>query len=158
MNNHLSPPSSAQDMSWLIEEFAKRVPGLTHVVVMSMDGLQLGAAGNVDRTLSDSLAAIACGLLSMTRQVGQLLDADRETFLTLQFPDSQVALMRIGDSAGLFVAVQRGTKMTVVGSEMTKFVSSVGDALSPTLRAQMHQSSVAAGALQGDHQDGVDHG
>ena len=47
----------------LLGRLAEEVPGVTSVVLVSSDGLQLATAGTIDRTAADSVAALTSGLL-----------------------------------------------------------------------------------------------
>jgi hypothetical protein len=69
------PARSADDVVWLVTQFVDEVPGVTDVLVVSLDGLQLAASDDMDRDLADQLAALTAGLLSLTDRGGDLLRA-----------------------------------------------------------------------------------
>ncbi|WP_241990085.1 MULTISPECIES: roadblock/LC7 domain-containing protein [unclassified Streptomyces] len=52
------------DIAWLLREFATDTTGVTHVVLLSRDGLRL-LDSEVDRGWADSLAASVSGLASL---------------------------------------------------------------------------------------------
>lgn len=131
------------DLDWLIQQLIADVPTITHALVVSRDGLQLAAAGAVDRDLGDQLAALTAGLLSIGGQYGHWLKMGDPDNLTIRFPHGHMAFMRIGDAAGLCVSAAAGTDMRTLAYAMTKFVQAVGHALTPALRTQLHQRSIA---------------
>ena len=50
--------TTPQDLSWLLANFADRVPGVAHAVAVSADGLLLAASRDLPRDRADQLAAI----------------------------------------------------------------------------------------------------
>ncbi|MGW5063352.1 roadblock/LC7 domain-containing protein [Streptomyces sp. NPDC004096] len=56
------------DMAWLLRDFATTVPGVTHALLLSRDGLKLLDSG-LDRNWADELAAAFCGLASLTHNI-----------------------------------------------------------------------------------------
>jgi predicted regulator of Ras-like GTPase activity (Roadblock/LC7/MglB family) len=57
----------AQSVNWLVSSFVRRVPGVAHAIVVSSDGLLTSVSERLDRTRADQLAAVASGLVSLTR-------------------------------------------------------------------------------------------
>ncbi|WP_091193775.1 roadblock/LC7 domain-containing protein [Micromonospora narathiwatensis] len=47
--------------AWLVRQFAEDVPGVTHAILMSLDGLQLAASDSVGRDAGDRLPALTAG-------------------------------------------------------------------------------------------------
>jgi uncharacterized protein len=149
MSDYPGPGGTTADpssMAWLVERFVNEVPGITHAVVLSLDGLQLAAAGAVDRDLADQLSALTAGLLSIAGQYGLHLRLGEAENLTIRFPHGHLAFMRIGQSAGLCVAARPGTDMRTLAFQMTRFVASVGHALTPQLRSRLHRMSITTEA------------
>ena len=59
--------TDASDFNWLVGNFANRTPGVAHALVVSADGLPVAVSQRLDRPKADQLAAIACGLASLTQ-------------------------------------------------------------------------------------------
>jgi predicted regulator of Ras-like GTPase activity (Roadblock/LC7/MglB family) len=146
--NPLSGPTATAsartpgDVAWLIKQFADDAPGVTHAVVVSLDGLQLAASGAVERDLGDQIAALTAGLLSMATRCGELLSLGTTEHLTVRLPRGHLLFMRIGESAGLAVAAAIGADLRVLAYQMTQFVTSVGHALTPQVRGDLHRLTV----------------
>lgn len=135
------PGTSAapHDYAWLIRRFADEVPGVTHALIVSLDGLQLTASGRVPRDLGDQLAALTAGLLSMADRSAALLDLGVAEYLTIRLPRGHLLFMRVGESAGLAVAAAAGSDLRVVSYHMAQFVGAVGHALTPRVREELHR-------------------
>jgi predicted regulator of Ras-like GTPase activity (Roadblock/LC7/MglB family) len=137
---HVTAP---QDCGWLIRQFAEEVPGVTHALIVSLDGLQLAASRTVPRDLGDQLAALTAGLLSMADRSGALLDLGTSEYVTIRLPRGHLLFMRVGDSAGLAVAAATGCDLRVVAYHMTQFVGAVGHVLTPQVRHEPHRISAS---------------
>jgi len=131
------------DCAWLVHQFAEDVPGVTHAILMSLDGLQLAASRSVGRDVGDQLSALAAGLLSMADHGAALLDLGASEYLTVRLPRGHLLFMRVGESAGLAVAAAPGCDLRVVSYRMTQFVGAVWHALTPQVRHELHQMTAS---------------
>jgi predicted regulator of Ras-like GTPase activity (Roadblock/LC7/MglB family) len=134
-----APAPGHQDFAWLVRQFADDVPGVTHALIVSLDGLQLAASREVTRDLGDQLAALTAGLLSMADRSADLLDLGASEYLTVRLPRGHLLFMRIGESAGLAVAAASGCDLRVVSYHMAQFVGAVGHVLTPQIRSELHR-------------------
>ncbi|RLK24917.1 hypothetical protein DER29_2881 [Micromonospora sp. M71_S20] len=128
-----------QDFAWLVSQFADEVPGVTHALIVSLDGLQLAASRGISRDLGDQLAALTAGLLSMADRSADLLDLGASEYLTVRLPRGHLMFMRVGESAGLTVAAAAGCDLRVVSYHMAQFVGAVGHVLTPQFRNELHR-------------------
>jgi predicted regulator of Ras-like GTPase activity (Roadblock/LC7/MglB family) len=129
-------PSSigTHDVQWLLQDFAAETSGVTHAVIISLDGLQLGYAGQVGIDLADQLAACTAGLLGLANRCGSLLGSGATEHVTVRFGGGHLLCMRIGETAGLMVAAEPGSDLRVIAYAMSQFVSSVTDVIAPPRR------------------------
>lgn len=134
------PASAPGDVAWLIRQFTADVPGVTHAIVVSLDGLQLAASDSVERDIGDQVSALSAGLLSMATQCGELLSLGPSEYMTIRQPRGHLLFMRIGDVAGLAVAASAHADLRVLAFRMTQFVTSVGHALAPPMRDDPHRA------------------
>jgi uncharacterized protein len=130
------------DVAWLVKQFAEDVPGVTHAIVVSLDGLQLAASARVERDVADQIAALSAGLLSIGNQCGELLKLGLTEYLTIRLPRGHLLFMRLGDAAGLVVVASASADLRVLAFQMTQFVGSVGHALTPQVRDDLHRHTV----------------
>jgi uncharacterized protein len=127
-------PSGKHDVQWLLDSFAGQTAGITHAVIIALDGLQLAFAGRVGVDLADQLAACTAGLLSLANQCGGLLGAGTTEHVTVRFGEGHLLCMRIGQTAGLLVAAEPGSDLRVLAYAMSQFVTSVTHVLAPPRR------------------------
>lgn len=57
-----------EDMAWLLRQFASEVPGVTHAVLLSRDGLRL-LDSDVDKDWADELAAAFSSVASLAANI-----------------------------------------------------------------------------------------
>ena len=72
-------PISDQDLSWLLSNFADRVPGVAHAVAVSADGLPIAFSRDLPQDRADQLAAIASGLVSLTQGASRVFEGGMVT-------------------------------------------------------------------------------
>ncbi len=141
---HLSTP---QEFGWLISNFAAGTPGVSHALIVSSDGLPLLASDALPGDLADPLAAIASGILSLGNNLaGQVNGGGCEQIL-LRLTYGHFIFMGIGDLAGLGVLVEAGANLGAVAHQMAQLVASVGHALTPELRDDLHRQAHTVGGL-----------
>ena len=131
--------SPAQDFGWLVNDFVRRVHGVTHALIMSADGFPLTASRTVSGEDAEQLAAIASGLLSLARSGAGLFDKGTCEQIMIRMTSGYLLFMSIGTGAGLAVLTGPDCDMKVVAYEMTQFVRNTGHALTPDARADMRR-------------------
>jgi predicted regulator of Ras-like GTPase activity (Roadblock/LC7/MglB family) len=89
----MEQPAATPTMNWVADDLVRRVSGISQAVVLSRDGLTLGASHGLRREEADHFSAVAAGLQSLARGAGQMFrgGAVRQTLIEM-------------DAALLFVA------------------------------------------------------
>lgn len=141
---HLRTP---QDFGWLICNFAASTPGVSHALIVSSDGLPLLASDELPGDLADPLAAIAAGILSLGKNLARQANAGSCDQILLRLTRGHFIFMSIGDLAGLGVLVQPDANLGAVAHQMAQLVASVGHALTPQLRDDLHRQAHALGGM-----------
>ncbi len=126
-----------QDVDFLVVSFARKVPGVTHGVVVSADGLLLAKSEDLDRATGDHLSAVASGLSSLTRGASTMFDAGRVEQVIVEMAAGYLFVTPISDGSLLAVLAQRDCDIGLIGYEMALLVGKVGEALTPALRQQL---------------------
>jgi uncharacterized protein len=134
MTAPVGPSSGTQNVQWLLEGFTGQTAGVTHAVIITLDGLQLAHAGRVGVDLADQLAACTAGLLSLASQYGKLLGLGVTEHVTVRFGEGHLLCMPIGQTAGLMVAAEPGSDLSVIGYAMGQFVTNTTQVLAPPRR------------------------
>jgi hypothetical protein len=144
----VEPTQPARDLTWLITDFTERVPGVTHAVVVSVDGLLLVASAHLPRDHADQLAAITSGLVSITTGAAQIFDQDvvKQTVVELGRGYFLVMSMRDEGRSILAALATQSADIGVVGYEMARLAKQAGELLTPALRDELHQRLPGVGA------------
>ncbi|TDP97099.1 roadblock/LC7 domain-containing protein [Labedaea rhizosphaerae] len=136
-----SPQSQPSQFGWLVTEFAERVTGVAHAVVVSADGLLLTASARLPMDRADQLAAVASGLSSLTQGAARCFEAGVVKETVVEMERGIMLLMSVGDGSCLAVLAAPTCDIGQVAYEMTMLVDRVGQILTPELRAQLQGSA-----------------
>ncbi|MTD55806.1 roadblock/LC7 domain-containing protein [Amycolatopsis pithecellobii] len=121
---------SPEDYGWLINDFAERVPGVAHGVVVSADGLLIAASDSLPEDRADQLAAVACGLVSLTDGAAQCFDAGNVNETIVEMDAGTMLLMSISDGSCFAVLADSSDDIGQIAYEMALLVDRVGRTLS----------------------------
>jgi hypothetical protein len=121
-------------MDWLLNNFADGVPGIAHVIVVSVDGILLAASDELPHERAQQLAAITAGLVSLTFGLARHFDGGRIQQTVVDMEQGSLVTMAISDGSSLAVLAARDCDVGHIGYEMTLLVERVGKALAPARR------------------------
>lgn len=124
-------------LDWLLNAFTDRVDGVRHSVVVSGDGLLLGASRALSPQRADELAAIVAGLVSLTHSVAGTLTAGPVERTVVQMHRNLLFVMVIGEGdsvASLASLAIDGCDVDQVAFEMISLVGRAGEVLATTGR------------------------
>lgn len=122
---------------WLVSNFAERVPGVAHAVVVSSDGLLLTSSQALPRDRADQLAAVTSGLISLTQGASSCFDGGEVIQTAVELERGSMLLMSISDGSCLAVLAAPDCDLGLVGYEMALLVDRAGELLTPALRQQL---------------------
>ncbi|WP_433464036.1 roadblock/LC7 domain-containing protein [Spirillospora sp. CA-128828] len=138
------PHGGTGDLGWLLVNYLQEVPGTTASVLGTLDGMPLASAG-LSEAQSAHLAAVATTLHSSGKTAGKITDppGGNVQLLMVQLARKNLFVMNTRQSEATDTSVA-GTLLTVlaapdadtrmVGSEMTKLITSVARHLGATTR------------------------
>jgi uncharacterized protein len=129
--------TEASDFNWLVGNFAKRTPGVAHAMVVSADGLPVAVSDHLDRPKADQLAAIACGLASLTQGGARSMSGGLVKQTVVEMARGLLVVMAISDGSCLAVLAGASCDLGVVAYEMIGLVTRTGETLTPSLRAEL---------------------
>lgn len=121
-------------LSWLLEDFAVRVPEVDHAVVLSVDGLLVGSSSGLDRADAEHLSAVASGFRSLARSAGRRFGGGLARQTIVEMESSYMFVTAAGNGACLAVLATSAADIGLIAYEMTMLVKRVGPALSTPLR------------------------
>jgi len=146
MTNPAVQPREPHEFSWLVDNFATSTPGVTHALIVSVDGLPLIAAGGMSPDMADPLAAMTSGIISLGNNIANKVGEAGCDQVMLKFPNGHFLFMSIGNLAGFAVLVREGANLGVVAHQMAQLVDAVGHVLTPQLRDDLRRmNAMSAG-------------
>jgi predicted regulator of Ras-like GTPase activity (Roadblock/LC7/MglB family) len=142
----MSSTQSAQSrFGWLVNEFAERVPGVAHAVVVSADGLLLTSSARLPPERADQLASVASGLISLTDGAARCFDAGQVKETVVEMGRGVMLLMSISDGSCLAVLAAPDCDIGQIAYDVAVLVERVGQMLTPELRSELYSARNAAG-------------
>lgn len=131
------PTRQANDFSWLITDFVRRVPGVAHATVVSADGLLLAGSEGLPRERAEQLSAVSAGLVSLTAGAARCFEAGKVAQTVVEMERGYLFLMSISDGSCFSVLAAPNCDIGLIAYEMTLLVERVGQQLTPELRAAL---------------------
>ncbi|TGA90901.1 roadblock/LC7 domain-containing protein [Streptomyces sp. MZ04] len=120
-------PRQPEALDWLLDDFVLRVPQVRHVVVLSGDGLSVGASGEQARDDAERLAAIASGFHSLAKGASRHFGSGPVVQTMAEFEQGFLFVVAAGDGACLAVFSANGADIGLVAYEMARLVNRVGE-------------------------------
>jgi predicted regulator of Ras-like GTPase activity (Roadblock/LC7/MglB family) len=127
----------AQNLNWLVSNFAKSVPGAAHAIVLSADGLLMAVSERLDRARADQLAAVASGLASLSQGAARIFSGGTVTQTIVEMERGFLMVMSVSDGSCLAVLAAPNCDIGLIGYEMALLVARTGEVLTPELRAEL---------------------
>jgi predicted regulator of Ras-like GTPase activity (Roadblock/LC7/MglB family) len=121
-------------LDWLVTEFTRQVPGVSHAVLVSVDGLLVAASEHLPAERADQLSAVTSGLASLSTGAAQLFEGGRVLQSVVEMQNGYLLIMRVGDGSHLAVLAAGNADMGQVGYEMATLVERVGNVVSSSRR------------------------
>ncbi|CAJ1502471.1 roadblock/LC7 domain-containing protein [[Mycobacterium] kokjensenii] len=121
---HRRPAETSLD--WLVSKFTREVPGVSHAVLVSVDGLTVAASEHLPTERADQLAAVASGLASLATGAAQLFEGGRVLQSVVEMEQGYLLLMRVGDGSHLATLASASCDIGQIGYEMAVLVERVG--------------------------------
>ena len=124
----------AQDVNWLVTDFAERVPSIAHAIVVSSDGLPMAFSEGIPTDRVDQLAAVTSGLTSLTQGAARIFQAGAVTQVVVEMQEGLLIEMAISGASTLAVLAATDCDLGLVAYEMTLLADKVRGTLTPATR------------------------
>ena len=128
---------AARNVSWLIDNFVERTPGVSEAVVVSSDGLPMAVSKSLNRDAADRFAAVAAGLIGLAYGAAGRFGGGAVNEIIVEMENVFLFVTGISDGSCLAVVAESGCDVGMVGYEMAVLVDRAGTVLTPELRAEL---------------------
>ncbi|MFD5622760.1 roadblock/LC7 domain-containing protein [Streptomyces yangpuensis] len=119
----------AGELDWLLDDLVHRVIEVRHAVVLSNDGLAVGASSALSREDAEHLAAVASGFHSLAKGAGRHFHAGGVRQTMVEMDEGFLFVAAAGDGSCLTVLSTAGADIGLIAYEMARLVKRVGEHL-----------------------------
>ena len=127
----MQPPSN---LDWVLDEMVGRVAAMRHAVVLTRDGLVVGASRGLRRDDAEHLAALAAGVQSLARGAGQQISGGEVRQIVVEMETALLFITAAGQGSCLAVLSSGTTDAGLIAYEMAVLVKRIGQHLRATPR------------------------
>ena len=120
------PQESAGNLGWLVSKFVEDVPGVSHAVLVSADGLLMAGSRGLPVERAEQMAAVTSGLASLSTGAARLFDGGTVLQSIVEMQNGYILLMSVGDGSHLAVLTGTTADIGQVGYQMAVLVERVG--------------------------------
>ena len=110
------------ELNWLLDDLVDRVPQVTTAVMLTQDGLAVGASAPRSREDAEHLAALAAGFQSMARGAGQHFGGGRVRQTIIEMDAAFLFVSAAGQGTCLAVLSRGDVDVGLVAYEMAVLV------------------------------------
>jgi uncharacterized protein len=114
--------NKGSELSWLLDDLVKRVPQVSKAVMLTQDGLAIGASAGLSREDAEHLAALAAGFQSMARGAGQHFGGGRVRQTIIEMEAAFLFVSAAGQGTCLAVLSTGDADIGLVAYEMAVLV------------------------------------
>jgi predicted regulator of Ras-like GTPase activity (Roadblock/LC7/MglB family) len=132
-------------MDWVLDDLVRRVSGISQAVVLSRDGLTLGASQGLSREDAEHMAAVAAGMQSLARGAALRFHGGEARQAIIQMDTALLFVMAAGQGCCLAALCPADADHGLVVYEMAMLVRRLGQYLSTNPRT----AAVAVGEWNG---------
>jgi predicted regulator of Ras-like GTPase activity (Roadblock/LC7/MglB family) len=122
-------------LDWLLDDLVQRVPEITKAVILSQDGMTLGASNTLERDDAEHLAAIASGFQSLARGAAQHFGGGNARQTIIEMEAGFLLVSAAGSGTCLAVITGPGADLGLVAYEMAVMVRRSGEHIRVNTRA-----------------------
>lgn len=120
---------TAGELDWLLEDLVSRVAQIRHAVVLSGDGLPVGASAELSRDDGERFAAIASGFHSLAKGAGNHFRAGGVVQTVVELEGGFLFVVSAGEGSCLSVYADPDADVGLVAYEMARLVTRVAEHL-----------------------------
>lgn len=121
--------SLAGELDWLLDDLVARVVDIEKAVILSRDGLAIGASAGLSKEDADHLSAVAAGFQGLARGVGRHFGGGHATQIIVEMESKFLFVTAAGEGSCLAVLATATADAGLVAYEMAVLVTRVGEHL-----------------------------
>ncbi len=138
MNHDGGAAGRVGQLDWLLDDLVRRVGHVTKAVILSQDGMALGASQTLGRDDAEHLAALAAGFQSLARGAERHFGSGggggvRQTVVEME--SGYLLVAAAGSGTCLAVIAEQGADLGLVAYEMAILVRRTGEHIRINTRA-----------------------
>ena len=135
MEPEASTPTRAGQLNWLLDDLVRRVAHITKAVILSQDGMTLGASDTLERDDAEHLSALAAGFQSLARGAGRHFGGGEVRQTVIEMESGFLLVTAGGSGTCLAVITGPGADLGLVAYEMAILVKRSGEHIRVSTRA-----------------------
>ena len=116
-------------LNWVLDEMVGRVPAVSQAVILSRDGLMVGASQGIGRDDAEHLAALAAGVQSLARGAGQHFRGGEVRQTIIEMETAFLFITAAGQGSCLAVLSSSAADAGLIAYEMAVLVKRIGQHL-----------------------------
>ena len=113
-------------LTWLLDDLVERVPTAQQAVVLSADGLMMGASAGISREDAEHLSAMAAGFQSLAKGASRHFGAGPVRQTVVEMESAFLFVTAAGQGACLTVLASSEADLGLIAYEMAMLVTRVG--------------------------------
>ena len=119
--------TQSANLTWLLDDLVERAPAARQAVVLSADGLMMGASTGIAREDAEHLSAMAAGFQSLAKGASRHFRAGPVRQTVVEMESAYLVVTAAGQGACLAVLAGSDADLGLVAYEMAMLVTRVGD-------------------------------
>ena len=123
------------NLTWLLDDLVERVPSARQAVVLSADGLMMGASTGLARDDAEHLSAMAAGFQSLAKGASRHFGAGPVRQTVVEMESAFFFVTAAGLGACLAVLAGSDADLGLVAYEMAMLVTRVGETMTAPARS-----------------------
>ena len=135
MNHDADAPGRVGQLDWLLDDLVRRVGQVSKAVILSQDGIALGASETLERDDAEHLAALAAGFQSLARGAGRHFGGGGVRQTIIEMETGFLLVAAAGSGTCLAVIAEQGADLGLVAYEMAILVRRTGEHIKVNTRA-----------------------
>ena len=115
------------NLTWLLDDLVERVPAAQQAVVLSADGLMMGASAGLARDDAEHLSSMAAGFQSLAKGASRHFRAGPVRQTVVEMESAFLFVTAAGQGACLAVLASSDADLGLIAYEMAMLVTRVGE-------------------------------